>query len=88
MAPEARLEVSLVIPTFNRVDRLSQLLQDLSGQQADGLPYEVLVVDNGSTDATAKAVKLHAARDPRVRYLLERRFRGRGRQACRSLPHR
>jgi glycosyltransferase involved in cell wall biosynthesis len=67
------MEVSVIIPTFNRVDRLSVLLQDLSDQQADGLPYEVLVVDNGSTDATAKAVKLHAARDPRVRYLLEPR---------------
>jgi len=67
------MDVSVIIPTFNRADRLSALLEDLSRQQAGDLRYEVLVVDNGSTDATAVAVRRHAARDPRVRYLLELR---------------
>jgi glycosyltransferase involved in cell wall biosynthesis len=67
------MDVSIVVPTFNRADRLSMLLADLVDQQADGLRYEVLVVDNGSSDGTAAIVEQRAAVDARVRYLLERR---------------
>jgi glycosyltransferase involved in cell wall biosynthesis len=67
------MDVSVIVPTFNRATRLSILLEDLRSQQAGDLEYEVLVVDNGSADATAITVADRAALDPRIRYLLERR---------------
>jgi glycosyltransferase involved in cell wall biosynthesis len=66
------MDVSVVIPTFNRVARLATLLEDLCGQRAGELAYEILVVDNGSTDGTALTVHDYAARDPRVHYVFER----------------
>jgi glycosyltransferase involved in cell wall biosynthesis len=46
-------EVSVVIPTLNRRTTLQRLLQCISEQQAPEGGFEVVVVDNGSTDGTA-----------------------------------
>ncbi|MEA2483543.1 MAG: hypothetical protein QOC55_1490 [Thermoleophilaceae bacterium] len=47
-------DVSIVVPTHNRAGRLRALLASLS--QQDGPPFEVIVVDNASSDATLEAV--------------------------------
>ena len=45
-------DVSVVIPTFNRIDTLPEVLEALARQE--GAPsFEVIVVDDGSTDDTA-----------------------------------
>ncbi len=44
-------EVSVVVPTYNRMDVLPEVLAALEGQQG-APPFEILVVDDGSTDAT------------------------------------
>ncbi|MBU6429808.1 MAG: glycosyltransferase, partial [Cyanobacteria bacterium REEB65] len=57
--------LSVVVTTYNRADLLARCLAALLGQE--GAPeYEVLVVDDGSTDATADLPQLD---HPRVRYL-------------------
>jgi glycosyltransferase involved in cell wall biosynthesis len=66
------MDVSVIVPTFNRAARLSTLLDDLSRQEAGGLAFEVLVVDNGSADDTARIVERWTERDRRFRYVLER----------------
>jgi GT2 family glycosyltransferase len=43
-------EVAVVVPTFNRAERLRRLLPALEALAADGV--EVVVVDDGSSDAT------------------------------------
>jgi glycosyltransferase involved in cell wall biosynthesis/GT2 family glycosyltransferase len=43
--------VSVVIPTFNRIDRLRRVLEGLAAQSPTG-PFEVIVVSDGSTDGT------------------------------------
>ncbi|MBI2192267.1 MAG: glycosyltransferase family 2 protein [Planctomycetes bacterium] len=49
--------VSIIIPAFNEVKRLPQTLDRLSRySEAAGLRAEVLVVDDGSSDGTARAV--------------------------------
>jgi glycosyltransferase involved in cell wall biosynthesis len=53
------LEYSIVIPTHNRVEVLPEVVAALATQR-DAPPFEVIVVDDGSTDATA--VWLGAAR--------------------------
>lgn len=45
------VEVSVVIPTFNRMDVLPEVLQALESQ-LDAPSFEVLVVDDGSNDGT------------------------------------
>jgi GT2 family glycosyltransferase len=46
--------VSVVIPTYNRADALSQALTSVYAQSHQ--PFEVIVVDDGSTDETAMVV--------------------------------
>jgi glycosyltransferase involved in cell wall biosynthesis len=43
---------SVVISTYNRADALEPTLKALADQDVDASEYEVLVVDDGSTDAT------------------------------------
>ncbi|HUU22887.1 MAG TPA: glycosyltransferase family A protein, partial [Phycisphaerae bacterium] len=62
--------LSVIIPTFNRAPILGKCLEALAGQSCDGGLYEVLVADDGSSDATRATVRDFAQRgSPRVRYL-------------------
>jgi glycosyltransferase involved in cell wall biosynthesis len=54
---------SIVIATFNRAEFLEQCLTSLTVQNPD-LSYEVLVVDDGSTDATPQISRNFANRYP------------------------
>ncbi len=66
-------DVAVIVPTFNRASSLAQLLDTLCQQHADQLRYEVLVVDNGSSDATPEVAADYARRFPFVRCLREAR---------------
>jgi glycosyltransferase involved in cell wall biosynthesis len=70
--------LSLVIPAYNEAARLPATFDALAAYFA-GQPYtvEVLVVDDGSTDATADVARGRAARWPAVR-LLALPHRGKG----------
>jgi dolichyl-phosphate beta-glucosyltransferase len=71
--------LSVVIPAFNEAARLPQyLVEVVAFLGARGKPYEVVVVDDGSTDGTAAAVRALAARYPVVRLLPLGRNRGKG----------
>lgn len=65
--------VSVVISTYNRSKDLAGALGSVLRQEGD-VPYEVLIVDNNSTDATRHVVE-HAAADTAVplKYLFEPR---------------
>ena len=62
---EAR-SVSVVIPTFNECELIAQQLEALCAQRLD-IPTEIVIADNGSTDATLEVVGAFAKSDPRVR---------------------
>src|SRR5262245_32415256 len=64
---------SIVICTFNRSTLLADALLDLSRQSLDASLYEVLVVDNNSTDPTRDVVERASRERPNVRYLRETR---------------
>ncbi len=57
--------VSVIVPTYNRADLLEQSVKSALDQTLVDL--EVIVVDDGSTDATADVVK--RIEDPRVSYI-------------------
>jgi glucosyl-dolichyl phosphate glucuronosyltransferase len=52
--------VSLVVSTYNRAERLPLALESLR-TQTGGVPYEIIVVDNNSTDGTRAVVERLAA---------------------------
>lgn len=57
--------VSVVIPAYNAAATLDRTLLSVRAQTHEAL--EIIVVDDGSRDATPALVSDHAARDPRVR---------------------
>jgi glycosyltransferase involved in cell wall biosynthesis len=59
---------SVVIATFNRAPLLAETLDALAAQLSPPGGFEVIVADNGSTDATAGVVRAAAARLP-IEYL-------------------
>src|SRR6266567_204665 len=63
------MDVSVVIPTFNREKLLPKTLPKLANQEAGNFSYEVIFVINGSTDGSEALLKDAAARWPdRIRY--------------------
>jgi glycosyltransferase involved in cell wall biosynthesis len=60
------LDLSVVIPARNEAGTISDQLDALADQEWTGA-WEVVVVDNGSTDTTPDLVTARARRDPRVR---------------------
>jgi glucosyl-dolichyl phosphate glucuronosyltransferase len=67
-------DVSVNICTYNRQHLLQTALESVLSQQADGLRYEVIVVDNNSTDDTRQVIESFIARGAtNLRYLFERR---------------
>ncbi|MBN1557534.1 MAG: glycosyltransferase family 2 protein, partial [Lentisphaerae bacterium] len=64
------VDLSVVIPTYNRAALLRRTLDSLLDQSADQASFEVIVVDDGSEDATGAVLEAAARRDPgRVRAL-------------------
>ncbi len=77
MGPPARqVPLSVVIPVYNERDNLPVLFERLDSALArSGLEYELVFVDDGSSDGTAELLAREAARDARVRVVtLSRNF--------------
>jgi dolichol-phosphate mannosyltransferase len=63
-------EISLVIPVYNEEQSLEPLAAEIRASMAQvGRPYEVLFVDDGSTDGSLGVIQALAARDPAVRVI-------------------
>ncbi len=69
--PSPGPEISVVVPAYNEVESLPILLGELRpALEATGRTWEIVLVDDGSTDGTTAAVRDAAARDERVRPVL------------------
>jgi glycosyltransferase involved in cell wall biosynthesis len=70
----ADVSVTVVIPTYNRAARLGVLLQSLERLQPPGVPYDIVVADNGSTDETSAVIAAYAQRSTApIRMITEQR---------------
>jgi dolichol-phosphate mannosyltransferase len=65
-AEAASPELVVVVPTFNERDNIVPLLEKL-GHALDGIQWEVVFVDDDSTDGTVGALELVCCSDRRVR---------------------
>ncbi|PYR93833.1 MAG: hypothetical protein DMF84_08480 [Acidobacteria bacterium] len=64
-------DISVVLPTYNRSANLRRTLASVLDQRATTRRYEVIVVDNNSTDGTRTEVENAITRGAPVRYVLE-----------------
>ncbi len=64
--PIPDLDCSVVIPAYNAAETLDEQLEALVAQAYPGT-WEIVVVDNGSSDATAAIARAWSDRDDRIR---------------------
>jgi glycosyltransferase involved in cell wall biosynthesis len=67
----AAIKVTVAIPTYNRADFLRQTLAGITTQQFPRDHFEVLVIDNNSTDHTRAVVEEFASARPAPRHIQE-----------------
>ena len=60
---------SVVIPVFNRVRTVKDAVESALNQKC-GFPYNVIIVDNHSTDGTTELLSEMAAKDERIVHLI------------------
>ena len=58
-------KLSIVLATLNEVENIPTLLREIRLQELP--PFEIIVVDDGSTDGTRERLLDEAGRDPRIR---------------------
>lgn len=80
-ARDDRPVVSVIMPVYNGARWLAAAVESVLAQTLSNI--ELLIVDDGSTDDTARIAGQFAARDPRVRLL--RHASNRGQAAARNL---
>ncbi len=69
------MALSVVIPAYNARDTLGAQIEAVLRQDVD-IEFELVVVDNGSTDGTAELVQTYATTDHRVRLVSATSGRG------------
>jgi dolichol-phosphate mannosyltransferase len=78
------MKLSVVIPAHNERDSIGQTVEAIRGElRREGVPYEILVVDDASDDGTGEAVSAIAEHDAWVRCVRSPRSPGFG-QAVRA----
>lgn len=81
---EANVKLSVVIPAHNEVESIGATVQSVTAElRAQEIPYEVVVVDDNSSDGTGDLVRTIGEHDPAVRCVRSPRTPGFG-QAVRS----
>ncbi len=67
------LFISVIIPTRDRAAYLERVLESLLGQAYSPDSFEIIVVDNGSTDSTPGVCETFSGRFPHFTYVFEER---------------
>lgn len=82
------LHVSLLIPVMNEQESIPTLVEKIVAEmEALGLSFEVVFVDDGSTDQSAEVIRTLHARDARVRLVRFRRNFGKAAALTAGFQH-
>jgi glycosyltransferase involved in cell wall biosynthesis len=65
------IKISVIICTYNRDELIQDCLRSLVNQTLDSKLYEVIVIDNNSSDNTEKVTKQFIKNLPNFRYVKE-----------------
>ena len=63
--------ISIVIPSYNRSDLLKKILDAVTEQTLSEEQFEVIVVDNNSSDDTKQVVQSYNEKIKGLKYVLE-----------------
>lgn len=66
--------VSIILPSYNRAHKLKTPIESIIRQQY--AHWELLIIDDRSTDQTKELVEAYIARDVRIKYLVSERKKG------------
>lgn len=84
MRTSERMKLSVIIPAHNEVESIRATVEAVASElKAEQIPYEIVVVDDASSDGTGDVVREIGTRDPEVRCIRSPRSPGFG-QAVRS----
>lgn len=72
-----KIECTVIIPTYNRADKLNHCLKCLFEQSLPKSKFEVIVVDDGSNDHTQQILKKWASKWPKLQHKKQKN-RGQG----------
>jgi dolichol-phosphate mannosyltransferase len=70
------VELTVVIPVFNEVESIAPLIDEICAQLDGKLDYEIIVVDDGSTDSTPGVLQSSRQAHPQLRILRHRKCCG------------
>lgn len=77
--PLEAILVSIVIPAYNEQERISLTLNKIQAyMKGRGLSYEIIVVDDGSTDNTAKLIEAANHKNQRIKLIMNGVNKGKG----------
>jgi glycosyltransferase involved in cell wall biosynthesis len=65
-----RPDISIILPTFNRARHLQHAVQSVLAQSFSN--WELIIVDDGSTDSTFETLDPFILRFPNIRYMKQR----------------
>jgi glycosyltransferase involved in cell wall biosynthesis len=61
-----RPDVTVMMPVFNRANLIARAIESVRAQTLPS--WELLIIDDGSVDATAEVAQRYAATDPRIKF--------------------
>jgi dolichol-phosphate mannosyltransferase len=67
MTPRASGHLSVIVPVLNEEDNIPELVRRLKAALDGGVPFDIIFVDDGSTDRTGRLLTSLHADDPRVK---------------------
>lgn len=63
------MNISIVVPVYNEAENIASLVQEITDKIGDDKTYEIIYVNDGSTDDTAEILSQELQRNPRLRVI-------------------
>lgn len=67
--------ISIILPTFNEEENIASLILEIK-RYLKNYRYEIIVVDDNSTDGTQRVIKINFLKDERIKLLIRKKNRG------------